>query len=571
MIPQSFIDGLVARADIVELIGTRVQLKKVGREFSACCPFHGEKTPSFFVSPQKQFYHCFGCGAHGTVLRFLMEYDHLEFVEAVHQLAERFGLDVPSDGRSQPLQDQGALDTVAQAAAYYRAQLQSHPPAIDYLKNRGVDGKTAAEFGLGYAPAGWDGMSRLLGGHQQAQKRLLDAGLVIARDGGGVHDRFRDRLMFPIRDQRGRTIAFGGRILGDGKPKYLNSPETELFHKSRELYGFFEARQALRHIPRLLVVEGYMDVIMLAQHGIRYAVATLGTATTADHLRRLFRLTPEVVFCFDGDRAGRAAAWRALENVLPEAGGERELRFLFLPEGEDPDSLVRSEGTSQFQTRIESAATLSTYLLEQLAAQVDLSDPHGRTKLAHIAQPLIARIPDKLYREVLLGELARRVRMTTDGLARLLRTAGAPNRAGHHSRPTGAQTTKPTPMQRAIAMLVKQPALAAVVEDAPALAKIDVPGMPLLVELIEFIHQRPQVTTGGILEHWRGRADSAALETLATRQFLTPEAGFKDEFAGQLRRFRARQRDARFETLRRTPLSELTAAEKAELRTLSEQ
>ncbi|PZN28322.1 MAG: DNA primase, partial [Proteobacteria bacterium] len=377
-IPQAFIDELVARADIVELIGSRVPLKKQGKEFKACCPFHEEKTPSFTVVPDKQFYHCFGCGAHGTVLGFLMEHDHLTFVEAVEELALRLGLDVPRDhhGAQRPAAPgEDLYGVLSRAAALYQAELKNSPRARKYLEDRGVDGQTAAKFGLGYAPESWDFVLRQLGTGERERSRLFAAGLVIRREdqrpgASGFYDRFRDRIMFPIRDARGRTLGFGGRVLDRGEPKYLNSPETELFHKGRELYGLYEARQASRSLTRILIVEGYMDVVRLHQAGITYAAATLGTATTPDHLARVFRLCNEVVFCFDGDRAGRAAAWRALENALGQVRQGRQIRFLFLPEGQDPDSLVGAEGRSAFEARLDGAQSLSEYLLQHLSAQV---------------------------------------------------------------------------------------------------------------------------------------------------------------------------------------------------------
>ena len=358
-IPQQFIEELLGRADIVELIDKRVPLKKQGREFAACCPFHNEKSPSFFVSPVKQFYHCFGCGAHGTALSFLIEYEHMEFPEAVRELASLVGMEMPQLERGEDKTSVLAplYEVLDRAARYYREQLKRAPQAIDYLKNRGLTGEIAAEFGLGYVPAGWDNLLKVVGTDSGSQQALLGAGMLIEKEGEHrFHDRFRERVMFPIRDSRGRIIGFGGRILDKGEPKYLNSPETALFHKGRELYGLYEARQALRDIPRLLVVEGYMDVVALAQYGLRYAVATLGTSTTEEHLKKLFRVAPEVVFCFDGDRAGRAAAWRALENALPEAQDGRQIRFLFLPDGEDPDTLVRKEGKDAFEKRIVGSA-----------------------------------------------------------------------------------------------------------------------------------------------------------------------------------------------------------------------
>src|SRR5258706_14194950 len=339
-IPQSFVDELISRADIVELINTRVPLKKAGREYRACCPFHDEKTPSFWVSPDKQFFHCFGCGAHGTALGFLMQYDQLPFPEAVEELAGRMGLEVPREGGAAPknTQSEELVELLGRVAGYYEESLAGNERARNYARGRGLDSETAARFRIGYAPDAWNEVLRRFGATPESRERLLQTGLIIARDTPRAgsepwYDRFRDRLMFPIRDQRGRVIGFGGRVLDQGEPKYLNSPETPLFHKGRELYGLYEARQQLRNIERLLVVEGYMDVVRLAQAGIHYAVATLGTATTPEHLNRMLRVTSSVVFCFDGDRAGRQAAWRALEMCLPEAKQGRQLKFLFLPDG----------------------------------------------------------------------------------------------------------------------------------------------------------------------------------------------------------------------------------------------
>ncbi|MBN8281426.1 MAG: DNA primase, partial [Gammaproteobacteria bacterium] len=368
-IPQDFIDDLVQRADIVEVVGSRVPLTKAGREYKARCPFHSEKTPSFWVSPQKGFYHCFGCGAHGTALGFLMEYERLDFPTAVEELARSLGVEVPrAEGGPDRVSLEPLYAMLDKAAGLFRQALRDHPAPVEYLKQRGLDGETAREFGIGYAPPAWDTLLAALGGSEDERQQLLAAGLVIARDTGGFYDRFRDRVMFPIRDSRGRTIAFGGRILASGEPKYLNSPETPVFHKGRELYGLYEARRAERTLTRLLVVEGYMDAVMLAAHGIRNVVATLGTATTSEHLRRLFGVVPEVIFCFDGDRAGRDAAWRALQVSLPSLHDGRQVRFLLLPDGEDPDSLVRREGAAAFSARVESSLPLSGFLLDTLAA-----------------------------------------------------------------------------------------------------------------------------------------------------------------------------------------------------------
>ena len=407
LIPQYFIDDLIARVDIVEVLGRRLQLKKAGHEFKAVCPFHDEKTPSFTVSPQKGFYHCFGCGAHGTALGFLMEHDHMSFVDAVEELARQMGMEVPREESQRPARRFDSLfERLEEVSHFYQAALREHEPAKDYFKNRGIDGVTAQRFGLGYAPAGWDKLLNAFGKDAAAIEELHAVGLVIKKDDGGYYDRFRDRVMFPIRDARGRVIGFGGRVMGKEEPKYLNSPETVLFHKGQELYGLYEARQALRQIDRLVVVEGYMDVIALARHGINFAVATLGTATTDEHLNRLFRLTDEVIFCFDGDRAGRAAAWKALENSLPQLREGRQIRFAFLPDGQDPDSLVTEQGARAFEDQLDDGMALSDFLVDELAQGVDMTTIDGRARLAELAKPLLGRIPEGVYKALLLDHLA---------------------------------------------------------------------------------------------------------------------------------------------------------------------
>ncbi|HET9474925.1 MAG TPA: DNA primase, partial [Steroidobacteraceae bacterium] len=427
-IPQSFIDELTARADIVELIGSRVELKKAGREYRACCPFHNEKTPSFWVSPQKQFYHCFGCGAHGTALGFLMEYDKLSFPEAIEELAGRLGLDVPREASSQPDNTgstQPLYDLNLKVAKHFVSLLPGDARARDYAKKRGLTRETLDNFMIGFAPNSWNEVLKRFGSTDADRKVLSDCGLVIERERTDsrtldrYYDRFRDRLMFPIRDSRGRVLAFGGRIIDQGEPKYLNSPETLLFHKGRELYGLYEVRQSRTTLKRLLVVEGYMDVARLHQAGVAYAVATLGTATTPEHLRRIFKLVNEVVFCFDGDKAGRAAAWRALGNALPEARDGRQIRFLFLPEGHDPDSLVGEEGREAFEKRLEGALPLSEYLAAALAEPVDLSHADGRAQFAEAARPLVAKVAPGVYRDLLIERLSESIRLPAARLNQL--------------------------------------------------------------------------------------------------------------------------------------------------------
>lgn len=407
MIPELFIQDLLARADIVELIDSYVPLKKAGANYSACCPFHSEKTPSFTVSPTKQFYHCFGCGAHGTAISFLMEYQGMGFVDAVKDLAGRMGVQVPEQG-GQSREASGSVrhltEVMVRASQYYKEQLRLAPVAIDYLKQRGVTGEVAARFGIGYAPGGWQNLESVFPDY--ASKDLSVAGLVIENEQGRRYDRFRERVMFPILNPKGEVIAFGGRIIGQGEPKYLNSPETPVFEKGREVFGLPQARQALRETNQVIVVEGYMDVVALAQHGVGNSVATLGTATTATHVQKLLRQVDNIVYCFDGDAAGRKAAWRALENSLEVLADNKTICFAFLPEGDDPDSFVRNRGSEAFQRFSAQAAPLSDYMLQELGRRCDLSSAEGRARIIHEAKPLLTRLPTPLLRLQLVKRLA---------------------------------------------------------------------------------------------------------------------------------------------------------------------
>jgi len=551
-IPQSFIDELVARSDIVELIGSRVPLKKAGREFKACCPFHDEKNPSFWVSPDKQFYHCFGCGAHGTSLGFLMNYDRLSFPEAVEELATRAGLEVPKearpdDGRSRAEPDLVAL--MARVAAHWAQLLPRDPRARGYVEGRGLTPETLAKFMIGYAANSWNDVLRRFGQTEAQRDALAAGGLVIERDAGQVrdgerhYDRFRDRIMFPIRDARGRVIAFGGRVIDQGEPKYLNSPETSLFHKGRELYGLYEVRQNRAPLRRLMIVEGYMDVVRLHQAGITYAVATLGTATTPEHLKRAFRLVNEVVFAFDGDRAGRAAAWRALGNALPEAREGRQLRFLFLPEGHDPDTLVGAEGREAFEARLDGALPLSEYLVQELSSQVDLAHADGRARLAESARPLVARVPEGVYRELLLARLAETIRLPAERLRTLWASADAdsgaafgadrsggsdpPSQRGGGLNPgrTGRGAGRGSLMRQAVLVLVHHPRSATLLPqaDVDALAAIEEPGADILRSLVADLREHPCASTGQLLERWRERPESERFARLATAESLIPD------------------------------------------------
>ncbi len=578
-IPQSFIDELLSRVDIVDVIDARVPLKKQGSNWAACCPFHDERTPSFTVSPTKQFYYCFGCGATGSAIGFLMEYEHLGFVEAVETLASSIGVEVPREG-GRPDQESRAdalLAVLAQADQFYQAQLRRHQPAKDYLKRRGLSGSTAAHFGLGWAPDEWQALLTHCG--DSRQRDLLEAGLINRHeDSGRLYDRFRGRIMFPIRDRRGRTVAFGGRVLAEREPKYMNSPETPLFHKGRELYGLYEARRAHRTLERLLVVEGYMDVIMLAEHGIRYAVATLGTAATDAHVQRLFASSDELVFCFDGDTAGGQAAWRALANVLPHLRDGREARFLFLPQGSDPDSLVRAEGREAFADRVAHARPLADFFVERLSSDIDTTTIAGRSQIVATARPLFARLPNGIYRELLIDRLAREVGLASERLrADLERSAPAPEQSAGDAkprpRPPGA--IRMTSMRTLIALLLQRPDLAGrVPADHPVLTHSEDPGAGLLRRLLRQIAADASVHTGRLLEAWRDAEEFPYLQRLAAYEFaidpqLDHDQALASELDGALERLAEQAcRARRAHLLAAARERALTAAEKRELRSL---
>ena len=548
-IPPEFIDQLLSRIDIVDVIEKRVPLKKAGKEYQACCPFHTEKTPSFTVSQQKQFYHCFGCGAHGSAIGFLMDYDHMDFVEAIEELARDAGLEVPREEGSsdRPRQDFSKLyDLLEQANRFFQQQLREHPQApraVDYLKKRGLSGEIARDFGIGYAPPGWD-MYRHLAKDESDIKALQTAGLVSTGDKGKTYDRFRDRIMFPIIDSRGRVAGFGGRILeGDG-PKYLNSPETPVFHKGEILYGLHDVRRSHAGKQQILVVEGYMDVVALAQSGIRNAVATLGTATTERHLELLFRTAPKVVFCFDGDRAGRDAAWKALQTALPSMKTGREARFLFLPEGEDPDTLVRSKGADAFRALVEKAPTLSRFLFEHLSAEVDTSTLDGRARLADMARPLIERIPPGSLHDLMTQELSH--------------LTGLEVKQEKRSPPPSAQSPKisnrGTPVRHAIRLLLEQPALALSPDLPQAWRSSNARGIDLLVQLMDHVRANPEITTAGLIDRWEDGRIREQLSALATTDLNIPDEGLAREFHDALEtlanQYHKYQRDQLLEKLK---------------------
>ena len=565
LIPQSFIDELIARADIVEVIGLRVPLKKAGREYRACCPFHNEKTPSFWVSPDKQFYHCFGCGAHGTVLKFLMEHDRMAFPEAVEELAQRLGLEVPHEAGSGPSNTKRAeeplYDLMGRVAGFFAETLARDARAQAYVERRGLERTTLEQFGIGYAPNSWNEVLRRFGTGESERRALFELGLIIERERGQIrdgdrhYDRFRDRIMFPIRDVRGRVIAFGGRILDQGEPKYLNSPETPLFHKGRELYGLYETRRARSNLKRLLIVEGYMDAVRLHQYGINYAVATLGTATTPEHFKRIFRLVSEVVFAFDGDRAGRAAAWRALQHALPEAREGREIRFLFLPDGHDPDSLVGEEGREAFEKRLESTLPLSEYLVSELRGQADLSHADGRARFAELARPLLVRLTEGVYRELVLKRVAEALGIARERLEELMdltpppstRPAGDSNAAGSASMPaplrpaaqghTRTSGGRGSLVRQAIVRLVRFPSLAQQVtlEERAALEACEEAGVDLLRQLLDDLREHPLQIPAQVIERWADKPGGDFLPKLLQREeVVADEAVAAQELHGAL-------------------------------------
>ncbi len=529
LIPQHFIDELLARVDIVEVVDRRVPLKKTGQNYTARCPFHDEKTPSFSVNPDKQFYYCFGCGAGGNAIGFLMEYERLEFPQAVDTLATVAGLEVPRERVENPekagkRKDLHAL--MAQCAEHYAKQLKTHTDsqrAKDYLKHRGLTGEIAKAFQIGFAPPGWDILLQALGSDEQTKQLLIDAGMLISGD-NKLYDRFRDRIMFPILDNRGQVIAFGGRVLGDDKPKYLNSPETEIFHKGRELYGLYQARKAVRNLERLIIVEGYMDVVALAQHGIPYAVATLGTATSEDHLRKVFRYCPEVVFCFDGDEAGRKAARRALETVLPVMEDGRQARFLFMPEGEDPDTQVRAIGTSRFEQQVLNATPLEDYFFAAMSEGVNTDSLEGKARVSKRAAPLIQLLPPGVYRELMMEALSQRTGLSSNALQNILqhnppqesRPPEPATRETVEAKPKKHVATTPLPSSKRdtllymISLLLLHPSAAPALQDKQW-PELDSPYKATLDAILALLAKRPESSTAMLLGHWQGQAEGEVL------------------------------------------------------------
>ena len=578
-IPQQFIDDLLSRLDVVDVVDSRVKLKKTGKNYSACCPFHNEKSPSFTVSPDKQFYYCFGCGATGSAIKFVMEFDGLSFPDTVEKLAQQVGMEVPREQVSfearQEIQHLPLFEKMEQSQDFFEQMLRQHEKrhrAVDYLKQRGLSGKAAKFFGIGYAPPGWDSLDSALKHSNTDQQQLIACGMLIEKEDGRVYDRFRDRIMFPIRDARGRCIAFGGRVLGDEKPKYLNSPETPIFQKNRELYGLYEARKIRQKLTRFIIVEGYMDVVALAEFGIHYAVATLGTATSEHHLRRLFKVVSEVIFCFDGDNAGRQAASRAMETVLPVLQDGVQARFLFLPDGEDPDTLVRKEGKQAFEERLNAAIHLPEFLFSTLKQQVDFDSLDGKARLDKLAAPLINRLPASMLKNLMVKQLESEIGASSVALANLDETtdhdaATAPD-AGlstdidlppniNHGVDYSQSTTEEDTTSAPLAALVNK-ALQAIVQQPNIANQLTLPESDpqsdserLLFEVIRCLHQNPQSDSLGLLISWTGRPFHQQLKQLADNRNASalPIKLSATDIAQLLRRIESRQQEAELNRL----------------------
>ena len=608
-LPQAFLDDLQDRLDNVEVIDRRVKLKKAGKNYSACCPLHDEKTPSFAVNPERQCYYCVGCGAGGNAMGFVMEYERLDFREAAEGLAQTVGLEVPKDdprgGREAPKdQNKPLYEALEHASKFYELALRQHAErhkVVNYLKGRGLTGEIARDFRIGFAPAGWDNLMQTNGGDEASQDLLMRSGMLVKNDKGRTYDRFRERVMFPIQDQRGRVIAFGGRVLGDDKPKYLNSPETPVFQKSRELYGLWQARKHPRRLERVVVVEGYMDVIALAQHGIPYAVATLGTSTSETHLERLFRIVPEVVFCFDGDDAGRKAAFRGLEATLPAMQDGRQAKFLFLPEGEDPDTVVRAKGKAFLENLFDHADPLETFLFKHLAEGLDLESMDGRARFSKLAAPHLHRLPEGVFKTLMYQALAEKTGIDVDSLKRLQpppaprpeHNAVAPSSDQDGPPPTDPDEPPPenvmsvdepeleslspsslNPIHRLIGLLVLKPTLVGHVTDALLITEGSRDAV-LLSDVVVHIRKHPEVTTAALLGFWFGTPEGDFLNALAGRETVEEDAGLEALCTALVEKLRrhpaleaARQR---FEALKRKPYAELTAEEKQTLLALTQE
>ncbi|MBO1254466.1 DNA primase [Alteromonas sp. 5E99-2] len=547
-IPRDFIDDLIARSDVVEVIDSRVKLKKAGKNYQACCPFHDEKSPSFTVSQEKQFYHCFGCGAHGNAISFLMEYDRLEFVEAVEELASILGLEVPREKGAAPAQLSATKNQrdsdyqlMEQVTKFFQHQLKNHAggkAAIDYLKQRGLSGEIVKQWEIGYAPSEWDAVLSTFGRDNGLIQQLIDLKLITRNDNNKCFDFFRDRIMFPIRDKRGRVVGFGGRVMGDNGPKYLNSPETRLFHKGHELYGFYQARQLHRQLNSVLIVEGYMDVVALSQFGLTNATAALGTATTPEHLTMLMRSTKTIVCCYDGDRAGRDAAWRAVENALPILQDGAQLKFLFLPDGEDPDTMVRKEGQDAFNQRLTSAKPLSQFLFEHLLNIHSVGSSEGKAALKAQAMPMIEQIPGENQKSLMLETLSQhtgefdRFKLTKD-INQARHLASKPDVKNKFQQ----QKTRITPIRQLIHLLLEYPELAKDVPEVQPELLVDggFNGLNLLMDIHAFCSSEGEITTLKMLDHFNQHPQISTINKLLLQETLISKSDaiqeYRDSFA----------------------------------------
>ncbi|MGD9153245.1 MAG: DNA primase [Gammaproteobacteria bacterium] len=570
-IPQSFIDDLLTRIDIVNIIEQYVKLKKAGADYEACCPFHQEKTPSFKVSPAKQIYHCFGCGVGGNAISFLMDYDHQDFPEAIETLAKHAGISIPTQATTEQQPNNTAImyTVMEKAANFYQAQLERNPlakNALKYLEKRGLNKETIKQFKIGYAPSGWDNLLRKVNSHPEYQKALLTTGMLIKKSNNSTYDRFRNRIMFPITDRRGRIIAFGARAINDDDtPKYLNSPETPIFHKGHELYGLYEARQVNRNLSRLLLVEGYMDVIALAQHNINYAVATLGTAMTANHAQKLFRACSEIVFCFDGDDAGNKAAWRTLEIILPLLHDNWQAKFVFLPNNEDPDSLIQKIGKTEFEKLIQNAKSLSTFLFSHLSKQINLQQIDGRAHLAKLVMSYIKLMPNNVRKEIIIETLAKQVNLSAEKLRDYL----TDNQTTNNYQNTNKQAIFSL-VRTAITLLLQNPQLINQIDRE--LPKLDLPGMALLNELYSLLKEHSKLTTGAILEHWRNTPEYPHLHKLSNHKHLLEGQDLANEFCDTIEKLHSQATEEAINRLiTKANTSNLTENEKKQLQNLLKQ
>jgi len=578
-ISRQFIDDLLARADIVDLIDSRVPLKKAGKNYQACCPFHNEKSPSFTVSQDKQFYHCFGCGEHGNAISFLMEFERLDFVDAIEELASYCGVEVvreenntsPAEQRQQQKayqQKQDDYELMEQVSRFYQQQLKTatdKETAISYLKGRGLSGEIVKRFGIGYISDAWDGMMKAFSPQGKENQQLVDLGMAIEGDKNRPYDRFRGRIMFPIRDKRGRVIGFGGRVLGDEKPKYLNSPETRVYHKGQELYGLYEAKQANKSLERLVVVEGYMDVVALAQHGVDYAVASLGTSTTAEQIQTLFRTVKEVICCYDGDRAGRDAAWRAMENALPLMRDGFSLKFVFVPDGEDPDSLIREKGQQVFENILDEAMPLSKFLFENLMSQVDMSSLEGRAALVESFQPYLIKLPDSVLKDAIINEIANNFGTGSEQfLAKITK-----NIKPQENIKKLKTNTKITPVRLAIALLLEHPHIVTELGDISVLDPLQVPGVDLLIQLLKLCQHNPEIRTAQLLEYFRDTEQGKQLAKLMCWQHHVTAETAADVFLDSIEKLLNDFVEKRAEfLLQKARVKQITPQERQELQAI---